>query len=293
MKYLNLFLFGLLFFLPPASVKAQEPDTLTRWNVSTQDGNEYLGTLIAMDSQKVILQTDILGRVEIPRTVITSMTTVGAGQMVAGEYWFENPQSTRYLWGPNGYGLRPGEGYYQNIWVFLNQVSFGIADNFSMGIGVVPLFLFAGAPTPIWITPKVSIPIVPEQFNLGVGALVGTVLGESGSSFGIAYGVTTFGSQDKNFSLGLGYGFSGGGWANAPTISLSGMIRTGKKGYFMTENYLISTGDASVVLLSLGGRRMWTKLALDFGLVLPVDDEIESFLAVPFLGLSVPFGKKQ
>jgi len=58
-------------------------------------------------------------------------------------------------------GLHKGEGYYQNIWVFWNQASFGVTENFSLGFGIIPLFLFggeAGQYSPIWVVPKLSYP---------------------------------------------------------------------------------------------------------------------------------------
>jgi len=48
-----------------------------------------------------------------------------------------------------------------------------------------------------------SIPVSKEKFNLGGGALLGTVLGAEETGFGILYGISTLGSKDKNVSLGL------------------------------------------------------------------------------------------
>jgi hypothetical protein len=113
--------------------------------------------------------------------------------------------------------------------VLFNQVSVGITNNFSVGIGMVR-FSFCRAATPVWIAPKLSIPVKKDKFNLGAGALVATVIGEGeGGGFGILYGLATTGSRDNNLSLGLGYGYAGGDWADSPTISLSGMARTGAR----------------------------------------------------------------
>ncbi|HEY3384984.1 MAG TPA: hypothetical protein VGK46_00660, partial [Saprospiraceae bacterium] len=184
---------------------------------------------------------------------------------------------------------KKGEGYYQNVWIFFNQVSYGITDNISIGAGIVPLFLFAGASTPVWLTPKLSIPIVKDKFNVGAGALVGTVLGEEDAGFGIAYGTTTFGNRNTNVSLGLGYGYLSGEWADVPTVSLSAMIRTGQRGYLITENYFIGTADEDAILLSFGGRRLIKNSGLDFGLLFPVNTD-GSFFAIPWLGITIPFG---
>lgn len=239
-----------------------------------------------------MLKTEKLGELRISRTDIRLLEPVKGEIREGGRVWFENPQATRYFWAPNGYGLRAGEGYYQNVWVLFNQASIGLTDNFSMGVGTLPLFLFNGTSTPVWITPKVSVPVIKDQFNLGAGALAGAVLGEAESGFGILYGVSTFGSRDRNLTLGLGYGYAAGSWANSPLFTLSGIMRVGKNGYLLTENYYMSVDEMSLMLFSAGGRLMIKRIGLDVGLFLPFSgEEEEFFIALPWLGFSVPLGK--
>ena len=154
----------------------------------------------------------------------------------------------------------------------------------------MPLFMFGGAPTPLWITPKFSIPISENRFNVGVGALMGTVTGVSKSGFGIAYGIGTIGSRDRNVSLGVGYGYAGGQWGNTPTITLSSMIRMSSKTYFLTENYFIPIGNNYYFMGSAGVRVIMGHVGMDFGFVVPKSSG-NSFVAIPWLGVTVPFGK--
>jgi hypothetical protein len=100
------------------------------------------------------------------------------------------------------------------------------------------------------------------------------------------------GSKDKNVSLGLGYGFAGGDWAKSPMININVMLRAGARGYFISENYYIRTADANATLLSFGGRQIIKKTGLDYGLVIPLSSEMDTFIAIPWLGLTVPFGGK-
>lgn len=264
------------------------------YQIETMDGNEFIGRILSEDEENVQIQTETLGEITIPRKNIRSMRRLEGSVGQDGSVWFENPQASRYFWAPNGYGLKAGEGYYQNVWVLFNQASVGITDHISFGAGMVPLFLFSGTSTPFWITPKFSVPVVEDKFNLGGGALVGTVLGENDMGFGIAYGVSTFGSRDRNISFGLGYGYAAGSWANSPMVNVSGIYRTGKNGYLLTENYYIDAGGESLLLLSFGGRRMLRRVGLDFGLFLPLSTEMDDFfIALPWLGFSVPLGKAQ
>jgi hypothetical protein len=284
-----LIVFSLLHF-SNFQTQAQTEKDSSIVRIETIDGNEFIGEIVNQDSLRVFLKTSNLGEIGILKSNIKSQEKVNIQLYKSGKLWFSNPQSTRYFWSPNGYGLKKGEGYYQNIWVLWNQFSYGVSDNFSIGGGVIPLFLFGGGPTPVFLTPKISIPIEKDRFNIGGGLLLGTVLGESETGFGILYGLSTFGSPDNNVTLGLGYGFAGGEWASSPLININGMFRVGSRGYFITENYYISSGGESAVIISLGGRWIIKKAALDFGLVIPVAD-IGEFIAIPWLGFTIPFGK--
>jgi hypothetical protein len=287
MKASVVFLFLIIFC---SQIFAQiQPDTSVV-KIETKDGNEFIGEIVNQDSLKIYLKTDKFGELSILKSDIKILEEVNIQQIKDGKLWFANPQSTRYFWSPNGYGLKRGEGYYQNIWVLWNQFAYGLSDNFSIGMGIVPLFLFGGAPTPVFLSPKISIPVEKNKFNLGAGALIGTVLGESETGFGIVYGISTFGSPDNNVTFGMGYGFAGGEWANSPMLNINGMFRISSRGYFITENYFLDAGDENVVLISLGGRWIIKKAALDFGVFIPVAD-IGEFLALPWLGFTIPFGK--
>ncbi|MGE0018159.1 MAG: hypothetical protein AB7S72_00710 [Draconibacterium sp.] len=277
-----MFCFAVLF------VNAQNTGDTILVKIETTDGNEFIGQVMSDDSTKTVLKTEKLGEITILKTDIKHTESVQVKQIKEGKYWFPNPQSTRYFWSPNGYGLKKGEGYYQNIWVLWNQFTYGVTDNFSIGAGVIPTFLF-GTSTPVFATVKFSIPVEKDKINIAAGAIAGTILGESETGVGILYGLTTFGSPDANVTFGLGYGYAGGDWAQAPMINFNGMFRVSSRGYFITENYLLSGGGETILLISLGGRSIIKKAALDYGLVFPVA-EIGQFIAIPWLGFTIPFG---
>ena len=277
----------------PAKIDIHEPvltNEETIWRIVTNDGFDFVGKITGKTDSKIELKTEKFGTVTIQRLTINSMNIVTHDQLVDGEVWFENPQASRYFYSPNGYGMKKGEGYYQNVWVMFNQVSYGFTDYFTMGVGTVPLFLFGSDVFPVWVTPKASFPIVKDKFNLGAGAITGMAIGE-GVGFGLLYGVATYGSKDKNLTLGAGYAFADGEWAKIPTITVSTMIRMGKKGYFISENYLISSADESVGIFSFGGRTIWPRLSLDYGLVIPLYNNMDTFVAIPWLGFVIPIGQ--
>jgi hypothetical protein len=285
-KIVGLFLISLFF---TTSVYSQTSDT-TLVQIETRDGNEFVGKIVRENSLEIVLSTEKLGEITIKKTEIKSRELILPQQIKEGKLWFPNPQSTRYFWAPNGYGLKKGEGYYQNIWVLWNQFIYGLSDNFSAGAGVIPLFLFAGGPTPVFATLKVSVPVEKDKISLGAGTIVGTVLGESTGAFGILYGTSTFGSPDNNISLGLGYGFADGEFAKSPLINFSGLFRISSRGYVLTENYYLNVDGESGGVISVGGRWIIKKAALDFALAIPLAEGMDALIAVPLLGFTIPFG---
>ena len=290
---LLLFLLVMIMALPEKKSYSQDKaDSLKLWVIDTRDGNSFLGSIESEDSSKIILLTEIYGMVEIPISQIKNKKELISTDLVEGEYWFENPLHTRYFFMTNGYGLEKGEGYYQNTWILFNQFNYGITNFLSLGAGLVPLFLFAGSPTPVFITPKLTVPIVKDKVNLGAGMILGYMLGED-FGFGIGYGAFSIGNRDNNLTLGAGWAYADAQWAESPTLTLSGMTRVSRKTYLLTENYYIGTGDSSFGIISAGGRSVQKKLAIDYGLVFPVGADIGSFIAIPWLGIAVPFGKTQ
>lgn len=281
----------LVAMITPRSLYAQESaDTSRVWHIETSDKNHYHGQIIYQDNEIVAIRTEAVDSLPIRRQFIRVMEVSRPQTEFSGTDWNPNLQSARYLWAPNGYGLHEGEGYYQNIWVVFNQVSYGLTDNFSLGIGTIPVFLWGAGVFPVWVTPKFSIPVVRDKINVGVGVLAFTVIGEEDATAGILYGTTTFGSRDKNLTLGIGQGWSPDGFARIPTFTLSGMVRVSPRTYLLTENYLISASEENLGLLMFGGRSFIQRVSIDYGLLVPVFPGIDTFIAIPWLGLTVPFG---
>lgn len=279
--FLCLYMFSLL------SVQAIAQDTepvIVR--IETRDGSIIQGELISETDQEVVVRTASSGDITIQKANIVRRQVLSTRAFRNGEYWHENPQSTRYFFVPNAMGLPQGQGYYQNVWIFFNNVNYGVTDNFSLGVGFVPVFLFGATETPIWILPKFSIPLQSDLFHVAVGAMIGGVVGEGG--FGLLYGMTTYGNRDNNISLGLGYGYADGDISSSPVVTLSGMYRLSKRWYAVTDNYFIPT-ETDNGLLNFGVRWAPERVAVDFSLLRLLDSDDSGFIGIPMLGVTIPF----
>ncbi len=263
--------------------------------VEMKDGNVFIGKLKVLETEKLYELKTNLGVLTLRQEEVKYMRKIQKEDIHKGSYWPANPHSSRYFFSPSGYGLRKGEGYYQNAWIFLNQVSYGLSNNFSIGFGLIPTFIFGTAEIiPLWLTPKFSFPYKNQKGAFGIGTIffAGLGLESSEDNFGIVYATNTFGSRDKQLTLGLGLGYSRtGGFSNYPAFNLGGLVRTGKKWAFVTENYLFSTGYESLGIISAGGRYMGKRLAIDMGGFIPIATDQDFYAMLPWLSISVPFGK--
>lgn len=101
--------------------------------VNLVDGSVLVGQLTSQTVKEVVLSNPVTGKMTIAMDQILSVTSQG-GRLLAGEYkWLPNPNPTRYLFSPSAFNLKKGEGYYQNVYVDFNLISFGVTDWFSMG----------------------------------------------------------------------------------------------------------------------------------------------------------------
>ena len=258
--------------------------------VETHDGNTFRGTLAERRGDTVVIETASVGRILLPFKDIKSINEAQAVAVSAvknDDIWFENPNASRYFVSSSGYGLRKGEGYYQNIYLYFNQVSYGISDNFSIGGGGI----VAGTPL-FYLTAKGSLPI-SEKFNLGIGAI--GVLAVQGGTLGALFSNATLGSRDHNLSVGYGFGSLGSEITGSSSSNSSGFIMLGgqtrfaRSWSFVLEAYLFPHTDALII----GGARFFTKgFNLDFGFFgLPIESSV--FVPIPYLSIVVPFGHRK
>jgi hypothetical protein len=94
-------------------------------------------------------------------------------------------------------------------------------------------------------------------------------------------------------SLGVAYGFADGDWMKVPIINASFLLRVTPRGYLISENYIITGGGETVVLLSFGGRSLIRNVSLDYSLWIPIGMGNETLIAIPFLGVTIPIGYKK
>lgn len=262
-----------------------------RWMVETKDGSVYQGVFLKQDELGIHLRTDSAGDIIIPIDKVKSTRVLDERNYKNGQYWYENPNSSRYLFGPSAFSLRKGEAYYQNTYLVLNSFNYGLTDNFTIGGGFELISTFSGEPT-FFITPKYTFKLA-DKWRAGAGALylTSTLADDGFSGLGVGYGIVTYGNTDNNATLGLGYGYVDGDFASRPIVTLSGMTRLTQKLGLVSENWFVPSEDISGGIYSYGLRFMGERITVDLAFLNNKDIMESIVIGVPYVDFVVKFGK--
>lgn len=283
-----MFILSLIIGQTIAFSQANVTDNQARvYLVTLKDGSTMRGTIVSENPQEISLATENVGTVTIKKDQIKSMVLLDQSNLKSGKYWFPNPNYSRYFIGP-GIQLKKGDGYYQNVDVLFNTVSYGITNYFSLGGGVELLSTLHGQPI-IILMPKLGFEVTKSLW-LGGGILYVNLSALSGvdisGGLGIGYGSATFGNENNNVSLGIGWGYVGSRWSDKPVITLSGMARVSPRFGLVTENWFVP--DYSV--FTYGIRFIGEKMSVDIGLVNSKDIAKTFAIGVPaFIGFVFKF----
>ncbi|MCX2738765.1 hypothetical protein [Pontibacter anaerobius] len=278
-----------------SSAQAQTDTTSTqqpapqRWLVETKDGSVFQGVFLGQNEAGIRLMTESAGEVTIPMSKVKSFRILDERNFKDGEYWFENPNATRYLFSPSAFSLRKGEAYYQNTYLVLNSFNYGITDRFTIGAGFELISTFSGEPI-FFITPKYTFPIT-EKVRAGAGILYLRSTGfDDFGGLGIGYGIVTYGNTDNNATLGLGFGYVDGSFSERPIITISGMKRVSRKIGLVTENWLVPDNELYGIY-SYGLRFMGEKITVDLAFLNNADIAESIIIGIPYVDFVVKFGK--
>jgi len=271
----------------PARVDTIPADSARLYAARLVSGTTVVGRIDDARADPLVMQTEN-GTLTIPRARIAELRAVATVRLREGVYWPPNPNETRLLFAPTGRMLKPGEGYYSNTYLFLQQFAGGMTSRFTLGGGfsLIPSDDFSD--NIFYVTPKLGI-YNSERTNVAVGVLAAIVPGEdTDGTFGIAYGVATFGTPDAQLTTGAGFGYAQGRFAQDPVLMVGGEKRLSRRTAFISENYIFPTAEESNNIVSYGLRFFGDRLSVDFALLNTLGDEAV-FPGVPYVAFAVKF----
>ena len=210
-------------------------DTNKVYVIIKNDGSEFIGKIISSDMREVVMESQKLGAIAIPKHEIKIMKLLQTGDLgVAGGFISNEPFATRYFITTNGLPIAKGESYITYN-IFGPDIQYGLADH--LGVGVITTW----AGSPIIFTTKYSFEL-SKNVNGAVGLLVGT--GGWASSFGMAvpYGSITLGNRKSNITGSLGYGTIWGNENNnggRTIVSIAAMHKISKNISLVFDSFIL------------------------------------------------------
>ena len=272
--------------LAPGPVRAQAPPDIpepseTIHEVRLGDGSVIFARIVELDSERVVFETVGGARLEVERSGISDLRPV-QGQAVEGEFWSEDPGSTRLFFTSTGRSLERGESYVGTYLVVLPFAAVGVTDRFTLLGGAPVLF---GELEPVYFGAKAQVLRSP-----GAEAALGTLafFFEDGI-VGVAYGVGTFGDTNNALTAGAGFLYFSG-WEDLerePAFVLGGEKRVSRRIKLITENYVLP--DAVGVVVSGGVRVIADRFNTEIGVLGVVAGD--EYCCVPLLNFSYSFGR--
>ena len=248
-----IFLFSLLSMtFGFVSLAQVERDTLKSpkvYKIIKQNGMEYVGEILNDDGREVLVLTQELGKVYIPKADIRSIRLLEEEVVESGNFREVGPFTTRYYFTNNALPIRKKE-HYAMIHLYGPEVHFALADNFSFGV------MSTWVASPFGLAMKYSF----QTSNKKVHFSLGTIMLSSGYLFqakgwgGLHWASFTYGVPGKNISFSAGYdyidlGFNDQhdiekGWnrmKHGPVVSVGGLTPVGKKGSFIFDSMIMLT----------------------------------------------------
>lgn len=208
---------------------------------------------------------------------------------------------SNYFIGNSSFSLPKGQGYYANTLLFFNDFYYGVTDHFSVGAGLVPLFLLGTDFNPIWVKAKLAYPLA-DKFRISAGvsflyALIFAVpVGEDNLVFAFPFAGATYGTPHHNVSLNIHYGFLLNDLENnstTPLFALSTKQQITPRTHFMADLFFNSDIHKNFNFVSIVGlQTAFIGLSLDYGLIIPYLDEQEKLIGIPYVGVKIPFNLK-
>lgn len=225
MKTSVLILFCFFCLFSSQNIFAQAPSTstpvtdTTKFIVTKNDGNEYIGRILSDDGREVLIETQRLGKVYILKSDIKSIRKVDYTEDVEKDGQFNSAGvfTTRYQFTTNCFPIKKGENYAM-INLYGPEVHFAVHKDFSIGV----MSTWIGSP--IALALKYTRGTANPKINYGVGSLLGTSgYFNSGRGFGGLYwGMITYGDRRTNATLSVGFAHFNTGSVNNQTVYVPG-----------------------------------------------------------------------
>ena len=153
----------------------------------------------------------------------------------------DNPEDLfdhRYFFSPSAFPIKKKEWYYTTTFALIHDFHYGINDKLGLRVGT-STFLF-----PYYVMGQYTV-FSKKKTTIAFGDLFVFLPLDDGGMYGnLAFGLTTFGTQKSNISLGAGLWSTNTNeisWkGNYPAVTFSFQGKLSEYAYFVSENILFN-----------------------------------------------------
>ena len=238
--------------------------------VELTSGETLRGTLVSSDATSLVLKLPGAGRITLERGAVVRVVAADRTRVTEdGKLYRQDPNRTRYLYGPSALSLEAGEGYVSQKELFFTAVAYGVTDNITVLGGTVFPVLLGGEFIGILGT-KFSYEVIEDRVHVAGGAEAFVAGLADLGMVGFIFASATYGNADRHLTLTLGkpFQFDKNARDLGPAIiTASGAYRTSAKFAMIMENWFILP-DASADFFrfhGVAGRFILGSWALDVG----------------------------
>lgn len=267
MKLITTLIPVLLIFVLPGILFAQispqdvTVDSTQTVGITLTDGSQLTGEILSVSDTELELRQQS-GRIYILLNRVQIIQPADSDS--PARRWFKNPNTSRLLVSPTARPLEKGDGYYQNVYVFISGVSYGITNNLSVtgGISMIPAI---GIKNQLYFVGGRFGGAVKENHYLSGGAVIVSAGGFDNNLL-IGFGNYTYAFSRGSLTTGL-TGFSVTEETGTTAVLFGGDYRLLQRIAFVSENHYFP--DVNETMLSYGLRFMGEQMSFDLAFIQP------------------------
>lgn len=249
-------------------------DSVVVIKVEKFNGVTYTGKLISDDGRELLLETNHIGRIFIPKNEIKTISEEKIrSKNVVNESAAYFAFNTRYAFTNNALPIKKGDHYASISW-YGPEVHFAVSKGLSVGV------MSTWLAVPVILALKYTFPTKNENLHFSLGSLLGSSsYANNFKGFGGLQWITgTYGNTINNFSISMGYGYLKGGdridvaipgtyispnyplYINkesplraSPVFSFAGIIKVSKKASLFFDSMLSISLQEKTYISNYGG----------------------------------------
>lgn len=280
---------GLVLYFTAAPVSAQQradlrvvEDTTVVQQIDLRDGSKFVGRIVSAAGDQIVVRTVSGIEVMLERTDVTAVQAI-RGDVVRGEYWADDPSSSRLFFGPTARVPGHGHGYFGVYELVVPSVAVGIGDRFMISGGASMIPGIRLDEQAFFIAPKVQL-IRTKPVKVAAGVMWVQPMSEPG--VGLLFSNATAGSAEGAVTVGVGIPFTLAEDLIVeadPMILIGGELRVTRYLKVMSENWLLTGVNNGYGVFGAGVRILVNRVTVEAALF--TNDELEAVL--PLVSFSV------